>query len=167
MSAPFILMLPPQHSSHATMSFFFVAVSQNEVSLLCWHHPFSWPVAIMPKYNFMHEVRLGICGGLAKINVFWDVIMYQWVSTSSCFEALYCFILKQFKKRHCPRLAWHCSASSWSNSISSTVLGLLGAVVLYLKAIQEEALKMKAPDPFQHQELFTQQQNVTYRVHWI
>jgi hypothetical protein len=26
---------------------------------------------------------------------------------------------------------------------------------------------MKAPDPFQHQELFTQQQNVTYRVHWI
>ena len=68
----------------------------------------------------MHEVRLGICGGLSKIHVFWDVIMYHWVSTSSCFEGLYCFILKQFKKRHCPWIAWH--------------------VVLHLEAIQEETL---------------------------
>lgn len=115
----------------------------------------------MLKYNFMHEVRLGICGGLAKIHVFWDVIMYHWVSTSSCFEGLYCFILKQLKKRHCPWIAWHYSASSLSNSRGDTVLGLIG-IVVHLKAFKKQTMKLKAPDPFQRQELFTQQQNITY-----
>jgi hypothetical protein len=36
---------------------------------------------------------------------------------------------------------------------------LLGTVALHHKAVQEDALKMKAADPLQHQELFTQQQN--------